>query len=1055
LLAAAMIAVGQPQQERAVDRTRATRLRAAAVERVAQLDDDSALVLYRAARSADPGYLPAQLEYIVMMLSRFRRAELNRELAASDSSSPLQQCLSAGSRIVAEDSRPLAQLRALEKRYGPTPCTDIFTIAFAVEWGPGRTARAARASPEIPSAWWGVAKEKYDAKQWKAADDALDAGLKAVDNPMGRVSLLLTKIYFRNGRGDSLGSLAAWNELATFVRRDGRPGPAAAYSGQRCANLNFRVPGLTPEAQAEECRRFYAIVRPRRAWLAEYDVTRWIAKPLTETGDLVRALPSHNRLVALADSMGAPGLQMEAYTLRGRLHAKAGRLVPAQRDLEHAVKFGPAAEYPYYLADAYHNLAHAYEGAGRFAEAAAAADSFAATADLLPLAPARWMSRHDAGVIRMAAGLHAAADRDFALMVRLVDQVGGDGHYFAGEYLERKGELGQALEYYRTGARMEFTDPRNLTALARVHEALGFPDSAEAAAIRHDTAGRWPITEGPLMPDLLAARGRMREAIALADAWAQRATKAGNVEGAAIAHLRVAELLLANKEPKAALVSATSADSLTRILELKAHAIKARTLRGRAMMDQGMQVAGLAELRSAVRLAEANPSIEGLRSTNLALGNALEVTGRRADALVAYDRAASAVEKLTAGLNQDAYRAGFKASHMAPFDGAMRLLLKDGSESAVAWSVRRKAAALTLAGQSGVRSSRVASRVSVTALRQRLGADEALIDFTVLDSTVFALVVSREGVKRFELSASATQLAAWVESLRRPLVTTPGGQIDLAHAPFDASAAANLYRALIGELEPALVGVTRLAIAPDGALWYVPFAALVTGRANGRASYLVERYEVRLLPSAQFLGAQGGSSLPSGFRVEAFSYSVPGGDAELSAIQKSVGASRVVSRSGAGATERAALGAKASVLHLAVHGSVDDRDPSASHLRLAAAGSDDGLLHLTEVASRRGQPQLVVLTACEAVSGRLYAGEGLVGLARAFLVSGARQVIASEWPVAASAADLTGVLYKELAIGRTPAAALRSAQLALLGAPGTAHPIHWAGFVVFEGNVLP
>jgi CHAT domain-containing protein len=82
----------------------------------------------------------------------------------------------------------------------------------------------------------------------------------------------------------------------------------------------------------------------------------------------------------------------------------------------------------------------------------------------------------------------------------------------------------------------------------------------------------------------------------------------------------------------------------------------------------------------------------------------------------------------------------------------------------------------------------------------------------------------------------------------------------------------------------------------------------------------------------------------------------------------------------------------------------------------------------------------------------LYAGEGLVGLSRAFLVSGARQVIASEWPVAASAAELSGVLYRQLSAGQSPAAALRSAQLALLKAPATAHPIHWAGFVAFDGG---
>jgi CHAT domain-containing protein len=365
--------------------------------------------------------------------------------------------------------------------------------------------------------------------------------------------------------------------------------------------------------------------------------------------------------------------------------------------------------------------------------------------------------------------------------------------------------------------------------------------------------------------------------------------------------------------------------------------------------------------------------------------------------------------------------------------------------------VRRKAAALTLAGQPGVRTPR---QLSVAALRRSLDTDEALVDFTLLDSSLAAIVVRRQGTTRIPLRVTAAQLTTWIDALRRPLVTTPGGRIDLAHARFDAAVAESLFRALVEPLSSSLQGVTRLAIAPDGALWYVPFAALVTGRPTGaRPVYLVERYELRLLPSALFLSnGNGGSALPANFRVEALSYSVPGGSAELASIQAAIGRGRLVIREGALATERAALQSTADVLHIAAHGELDDRDPLASHLQLSPQKGEDGLLHLSEVAASRLTPRLIVLTACEAVNGKLYAGEGLVGFARAFLLSGAQQVIASEWPVDATAADLTGVLYGELARGKSPGAALRAAQLSLISSPATAHPIHWAGFVAFVGH---
>ncbi len=1039
-----------PQQP---DRAKAVRLRVAAVERLAQLDDDSALALYRAARAADPSYFAPQHEYMSLMQLRMRLPELRREFATTDSSSPVRLCLMtiAEQQLAGETDAPVRRLQAIEKRFGPTPCTDAFLIG---DGSPTRHARTKRDSPEligVHSTYAGVLNAKG---KWQEAEKVLFAAIESANDAMQTVEVSFGRANWRMARHDTAGALVVWRWLEDFVRRDGRPGPLALYLGARC-NDQYRFPGATVESRARWCRQFYAVVRPRRAWYTEWRMSRELGKAPLERGELTEALPVLTRSVLLAESLGTPGLQLDSYTLRGRAYARAGKFSLALRDLKRAIAVGPAAGDAYYLAEAYHNLAHLYEGAGRYAEAAAAADSSASIADALPRYALRYTIRHDAGVIRLAAGWHAAATRDFDAMVRVVDELGSEGHYFAAEYFERVGNLGKALEYYRVGAGKPYPDPRNFAALARVYEALGSPVSAEVAAQQHDAlSDRWSVLSQPALPDLLARRGRMREAVAIADTWARRRLKAGNVEGAALAQLQLGELLLRYAQPKVALDAATRADSLTGVLKLKALRIEARTLQGRALLADGQSAAGLAALRDAVRLAAANPSTEALLETNLALGRGLELAGRRADVVAAYDRAAMAVERMTAGLNEDQHRTGFKEQHLAPFDGALRVLLTGGgspadAEAALAWSARRKAAALTLAGAPGAGPVR---RLSVASLRSRIRADEALIDYSVVDSTAWAIVVRPGSIRSFALRATSSQLATWVAAIRRPLVATPGGRIDLAHARFNVAAAESLYHALITPLRAALGNAKSLAIAPDGALWYVPFAALVTGRANGRVSYLIERHEVRLLPSAQFLGRRDGNALPAGFRVDALSYSVPGGSAELAAIRSALGETRVASRDGAGATERATLSAQAHVLHLAVHASVDDRDPLASHLRLTPAGGDDGLLHLSEVASRRASPHLVVLTACEAVSGRLYAGEGLVGLARAFLMSGARLVIASGWPVAASAAELTGVLYREMAAGRSPPAALRSAQLALIQKPETAHPIHWAGFVAFDGG---
>jgi CHAT domain-containing protein len=76
-----------------------------------------------------------------------------------------------------------------------------------------------------------------------------------------------------------------------------------------------------------------------------------------------------------------------------------------------------------------------------------------------------------------------------------------------------------------------------------------------------------------------------------------------------------------------------------------------------------------------------------------------------------------------------------------------------------------------------------------------------------------------------------------------------------------------------------------------------------------------------------------------------------------------------------------------------------------------------------------------------------------MGVVRAFMYAGAPRVIATLWNVDDRA---TAALMKEFYSGvllerRTPAAALRQAQLALRRQPRWSDPFYWAGFVL-EGE---
>ena len=124
--------------------------------------------------------------------------------------------------------------------------------------------------------------------------------------------------------------------------------------------------------------------------------------------------------------------------------------------------------------------------------------------------------------------------------------------------------------------------------------------------------------------------------------------------------------------------------------------------------------------------------------------------------------------------------------------------------------------------------------------------------------------------------------------------------------------------------------------------------------------------------------------------------------------------------------------------------------------RRAAAGpaEDDGILTAEEVAALNLEGvEWAVLSACDTGLGEIRAGEGVLGLRRAFQVAGARTVIMSLWSVEDKATrEWMQALYQgRLQQHLGTADAMRQAGLSVLSgrrAKGqNTHPFYWAGFV--------
>lgn len=97
---------------------------------------------------------------------------------------------------------------------------------------------------------------------------------------------------------------------------------------------------------------------------------------------------------------------------------------------------------------------------------------------------------------------------------------------------------------------------------------------------------------------------------------------------------------------------------------------------------------------------------------------------------------------------------------------------------------------------------------------------------------------------------------------------------------------------------------------------------------------------------------------------------------------------------------------------------------------------------------------MVTLSACQTGLGKVLAGEGVMGLTRAFLYAGAQSLVVSLWSVNdAATAELMKGFYGNLKAGMARDEALRQAKLSLMRRPGGSwrHPHFWAPFV-FVGD---
>src|SRR6266581_1381159 len=367
-------------------------------------------------------------------------------------------------------------------------------------------------------------------------------------------------------------------------------------------------------------------------------------------------------------------------------------------------------------------------------------------------------------------------------------------------------------------------------------------------------------------------------------------------------------------------------------------------------------------------------------------------------------------------------------------------------------------------------------------IQASLRPDEVVLEYVLSQPHSYCVWISKQGAGIRVLPAGSQR----IEELTRKY-------LDETRAKKDAiDLAKQLYSVLLGPVAQQAV-TERLIVVPDGILHLLAFDAL----HDASGALLLETKTISYVPASTvlvvlrdakemqasrraFLGVgdvpyqnQGGASsklakpigvgqrLLRGFS-DAFGtplYDLPQTREEVIEVSKIVGNDGVMLL-GSNATETAFKSEPLEdfkIIHLAAHGFADTQFPERSGLVLGvdANSHDDGLLQVREIIRLRFNADMVTLSACNTGVGKIEGEEGVTNLVEAFLVSGAKAVVASLW----SADDtytraLMERFYIHIAEGQPKATALRHAKLDLLARDGGhVPPYYWGTFVlVGEGE---
>ncbi|HZO47600.1 MAG TPA: CHAT domain-containing protein [Xanthobacteraceae bacterium] len=245
---------------------------------------------------------------------------------------------------------------------------------------------------------------------------------------------------------------------------------------------------------------------------------------------------------------------------------------------------------------------------------------------------------------------------------------------------------------------------------------------------------------------------------------------------------------------------------------------------------------------------------------------------------------------------------------------------------------------------------------------------------------------------------------------------------------------------LFDKIADQLAGSETILVLPDGPLWLLPFDALMlSAKAANETPDEAAVYSAFSLRSIGQLRNLAPARRPqrrhavivakSEFQNQANLKSTIGEVKAIAAHLEQAGFATTILQ-GAQATGPNVLRAMgdAEIVHIATH-AVAPADGTDPYIVIDDGSGGDATLTLKDIIALRLPARLVFLSVCSSGAGSASVGEGIVSIARAFILTGCQGVIASLWPVVTEdAATLAERFYEAYTRVDSPAEALRIAK---------------------------